>query len=139
MGPAGASRPGLFQIPKGAAIKLLEAVNHCLSSSGKSNVSQLNDGSEHQARAQNAIATIRKDILTRGWKFNTNIVSLAVDGDGRVPVDKSYLKVGFRDLNLSLRYHEDTNQQFVWDIRENDYWGEAIDCGLVDGLAPIVV
>jgi hypothetical protein len=105
-------------------MKLLTAMNRCLQNAGQGSVNDQDSTDPNAAHAKTTIANVMREMEGKSYNFNTNVVTLTVNGDGKVPLSKDYLKVFLRN-GLSIR-HDDDDQRFVWDISENDYYAEEL-------------
>lgn len=86
-------------------------------------VQNLDSPEQSSALALETLNQVRRRILAHGWSFNTDKVDLAVNNDGRVPLQKSWLKIlfpkgiGVRGLNGGI---------YAWDIKESDWYSKPI-------------
>ena len=106
-------------------ILLLEAINVIVRGSNKALINDLDDESQAAQVAKRTLVQTRKDLLGRGWGFNTRKISLPVNTDGKVPVG-DYLSVVIPDSLLIPQFDVDGNGLFVWSNRTNvDTWHNA--------------
>jgi len=117
---------------------LQDAINRVLTSAGQEPIQDLSDTSMEKGKAQGAINRARREILTNGYHFNTDVLDLQPDPSeaGRVPYPTGFLFVGigsrlskhsrgFSDVrHLSYRYitnSKNKQQAFIWDLRERSF------------------
>lgn len=101
---------------------LLDAINQMATSAAQSPVNAV--GSPEAARALNLLNREVKRVLTNGYPFNTNIVTLQVNTNGRVPLSRDYLKIRYPVSRPELSWRDDANNRYVWDRDTND-WHDA--------------
>ena len=124
-------------------MELLEAINRVLSSAGQEPVQDLGSTSMEKGKAQDAIDRARKEILTNGYAFNTDVLDLQPDPAeaNKVPYPTGFLFVGvgsrlFKHNRasaevraLSFRYIANAagkQQAFIWDLREREFVTSAV-------------
>lgn len=96
-------------------MKLLDAINLCLRATQETRVSSLSFNDAAAADVLPTIAELRREILSRGWPFNTRVVTLPLDVNGRVPMPSSWLSYKLPD-KLSVN-----DEGFVWDVDADTY------------------
>lgn len=119
-------------------MNLQEAINRVLTSAGQEPIQDLGDTSMEKGKAQEAITRARKEILTNGYAFNTDVLDLQPDPSegNKVPYPTGFLFVGvgsrlFKHNRasaevraLSFRYIESSGgaqKAFIWDLREREF------------------
>ncbi len=115
-------------------MQLLEAINRVMRSAGQEALTDLSDTSMERGNAEEAINRARKQILTNGYLFNTDIIDLQPDPaeSNKVPFPQGFLYVGLQERLfkfkksgnetrlLSFRYTENSKgkqQAFVFDLK----------------------
>lgn len=78
------------------------------------------------AHAKGTLDRERRKILTNGYHFNTDRVTLEVDSNDRVPLSRDYLKVCF-NTSQNLSWRDDGANRFVWDVDANDWHHQQCD------------
>lgn len=123
---------------------LLEALNRVLRSAGQEPITDLSDQSMERGNAVEAVNRARKQILSNGYAFNTDVVDLQPDSgeSNKVNYPTGFLFVGLGpprhwDLNLHtdesrrLSYRYTNNAQaalapFIWDLKERSFVTEEV-------------
>ena len=101
----------------------LDAVNTMLASIGQTPVNTLAvSGIRDVAIAQLALQNVTREVLNRGWSFNTDKeLTIALDGNGEIPVAATYLWLDScrPDQDFTVKADaSDSNILKLWD-REN--------------------
>ncbi len=124
-------------------MQLLEAINRVLTSAGQEPVQDLSSTSMEKGKAQETITRARKEILTNGYAFNTDVLDLQPDPAeaNRVPYPTGFLFVGVgsrlfkhnrassETRHLSYRYIANSagaQQAFIWDLRDRSFVTSAV-------------
>lgn len=101
----------------------IDAVNLMLRAVGDPTVAQLDPSSQRSEMARDTLARQRRRILTNGYSFNTDRITLSPDTGGKVPVAKSYLKV-MLPQHLSIR--RDGGTLYLWDQQQSRWWAKKV-------------
>lgn len=121
----------------------LEALNRILRSAGHDNTVDLGDQSMERGNATEALNRARKQILSNGYQFNTDVVDLQPDPahDNKVKYPTGFLFVGLgerffhlgrsgnEERRLTFRYTADSDGKqtgFIWDQRERAFVTEEV-------------
>ena len=75
---------------------LLEAINRVLTSAGQEPIQDLSSTSMEKGKAEETISRARKEILTNGYTFNTDVLDLqpSPSEGGKVAYPTGFLFVG---------------------------------------------
>lgn len=93
--------------------------------SNKATVADLDDQSQAAQVAKRTLVQTRRDILERGWQFNSRVISLPVNIEGRVPVG-DYLALSIPDKDLAPQLDEADDSIYVWSHKKNvNTWHDA--------------
>lgn len=104
----------------------LDAVKRVLRAVGSPPVAQLDSGDRAAGRADEILDNIKDDNLLVGYHFNTDIITLSVNVDGRVPLPEGLLEIKFEDPRISYRLLEKDGKLYLWDIPKNDFLDTAV-------------
>lgn len=114
----------------------LEAVNEMLMSIGQAPVNTLQvTGIKDVAIAQKRLDTALRQVLKRGWWFNTdNNYELSPDIDGQIAVPANALKIDSLGSDITERTHP-TKGRCLWNRAEETFdFTEAVTCKIVWGF-----
>lgn len=103
-------------------MELLHAYNICMRAAGQSALSSVDDADPDAAEIAHSINEAKDDILGNGYPFNKDTVTLAVDGNSKVPTT-GYIRVIFPAGTPSYLTIRDG---FVWDSNTQTFWSQAI-------------
>lgn len=96
----------------------LEAVNVMLGSIGESPVNKITAGLSEANLAKTVLLQTSRQVQTRGWYFNTEIITVAPDTEGHLYLPRNTLKVdsGFEHIVIrGQRLYNRYNNTFVFD------------------------
>lgn len=110
----------------------LQAINTMLESIGEAPVSDLSDtGLGDVAVAKNFLGRSLREVLSKGWDFNTDYqYPMALDGDSKIPVASNVLEIdpdgNYAHMDVVVR------GGFLWDRYNKRYtFDSAITCHIV--------
>jgi hypothetical protein len=102
-------------------MKLLDAINICLRANGDESINESTPLSQPASKAQGVVERKRKELLENGYPFNTALLTLTPETDGKVRVARSYL-VHKWPKGITYRVDPtDSSKWILWDIDDNDY------------------
>ncbi len=98
----------------------LAALNIALRAIGQSAAASLDTEDPDVAEWENHYQTAKREVLQNGYPFNTDKVTLSLDGNSRIPAS-TYLSIPIlSSLGLTIR------NGFVWNPRVADYYSTAL-------------
>jgi hypothetical protein len=107
-------------------MQLLEAVNIVLRMNGLPPINRIEEEEPTSRRMLDFVVESRRAILSSGFRWNTNVMTLSVDDSGRVPINGSWLETRFNSSDLTTRLDEDDGKLYVWSVNENDWHGSSV-------------
>jgi len=106
----------------------INAYNVCNQAVGQARVASIDTFDPDVAEIKNHLDEVTREYLTRGWNFNTDIITLLVDNNtGRIPTS-GYLSV-YLPASLShlvSRKVEGEESSSLWDPEKNEWYAKTI-------------
>ena len=98
----------------------LNAVNTILSTIGSAPVNSLDQTSADASIAELILDEVSREVQSRGWHFNTEFnVPLARDGDTKIPVSSTMLKIDINDEYSAV--NPVVRGTFLYDVKNRQY------------------
>lgn len=102
----------------------IEALQLIVRANGQQQPAAVTDA--NAAHAKGVLDRERRKILTNGYHFNTDRITIEVDANDRVPLSRDYLKVCFNTYQ-NLSWRDDGPSRFVWDVDANDWHHDRLE------------